>query len=323
MSLVIKTLGDFFSSFMLKLLAKSILLPLLIGSLIFAQTKDALADLLQTWGEQGLSLASDSWVLGFLTTLVPWLMFFTLVYLVILLMLDFYAESLVRWVNQKHYGIALHPSGQPWWMDIGANLLDFFKYLLLVSVTWPLLWVPLVNLLVPLIWQVALTRKPLLRASLSPFVGQNDMPQAMMQLQRPSRGWMLASSPLMWTGVFTLFMPFLQMILLSHLSLRYLAQQPNEDFKEQPMIQIIHQPSDNQLTQLGVRQWPIWEKEISQFPWFYDTEETCYILEGEVWVTPEGQSPQKIKQGDLVVFAQGLQCTWDIRQPIRKHYRFA
>ncbi|PVX25023.1 MAG: cupin, partial [Candidatus Bathyarchaeum sp.] len=34
--------------------------------------------------------------------------------------------------------------------------------------------------------------------------------------------------------------------------------------------------------------WPIWEKEESEFPWEYDDQETCRILEGKAVVkTPE------------------------------------
>lgn len=47
-------------------------------------------------------------------------------------------------------------------------------------------------------------------------------------------------------------------------------------------------PAPDRLAALGVTSWPIWTKEISTFPWIYDSEETCYFLEGEVVVTPEG-----------------------------------
>jgi len=40
-----------------------------------------------------------------------------------------------------------------------------------------------------------------------------------------------------------------------------------------------------ELDQQGVYEWPIWEKEASRFDWHYDTDETCYLLEGRVEVT--------------------------------------
>lgn len=79
-------------------------------------------------------------------------------------------------------------------------------------------------------------------------------------------------------------------------------------------------PSPAKLDVLGVEDWPVWEKEVSSFPWTYDQKETCYILEGEVVVTPEGGEPVTLRKGDLATFPAGMRCTWDIRAPIRKHY---
>lgn len=87
-------------------------------------------------------------------------------------------------------------------------------------------------------------------------------------------------------------------------------------------ITVERDPSENRLNQLGVSGWPIWSKEASRFPWTYDGMETCYLLAGEVIVTPEGGEPVKIGKGDLVTFPAGLSCTWDIRQAVRKHYSF-
>jgi uncharacterized cupin superfamily protein len=67
---------------------------------------------------------------------------------------------------------------------------------------------------------------------------------------------------------------------------------------------------------------PTWSKEVSEFDWQYDATETCLLLEGEVEVTtPEGDAVV-FGAGDLVTFPRGLRCTWHVRQPVRKHYRF-
>jgi len=87
-------------------------------------------------------------------------------------------------------------------------------------------------------------------------------------------------------------------------------------------ILLEHNPSPAKLEVMGVYDWPIWEKEASTFPWTYDSRETCYLLEGEAWVTPEGGKPVLIQEGDLVTFPAGMSCTWEIRAPIRKHYSF-
>ena len=87
-------------------------------------------------------------------------------------------------------------------------------------------------------------------------------------------------------------------------------------------ITVEHNPSAAKLEVMGVEEWPIWIKEVSEFPWAYDSAETCYILEGEVIVIPEGGEPVKINQGDLVNFPAGMSCTWKVQRPIKKHYKF-
>lgn len=80
-------------------------------------------------------------------------------------------------------------------------------------------------------------------------------------------------------------------------------------------------PSPEDLDRLGVATWPIWTKEISTFPWSYDVAETCYFLEGKVTVTPEDGEPVTVGAGDLVTFPAGMDCTWKVSEPVRKHYR--
>ncbi|MCL6434236.1 MAG: cupin domain-containing protein [Leptolyngbyaceae cyanobacterium HOT.MB2.61] len=87
-------------------------------------------------------------------------------------------------------------------------------------------------------------------------------------------------------------------------------------------IRIERQPNKETLEQLGVFRWPTWSKEISEFPWTYADQETCYFLEGEVIVTPDGGSPVQMGKGDLVTFPAGMSCTWKILKDVRKHYRF-
>ena len=48
----------------------------------------------------------------------------------------------------------------------------------------------------------------------------------------------------------------------------------------------------------------------------------CYFLEGSVVVTPENGEPVQIGKGDLVVFPEGMDCVWEIKEPVRKHYLF-
>lgn len=68
--------------------------------------------------------------------------------------------------------------------------------------------------------------------------------------------------------------------------------------------------------------WPIWEKEESEFPWKYEEQETCYIVEGSATVTTDTGETVSFKAGDWVVFESGLTCTWNIHERIKKHYAF-
>ena len=71
----------------------------------------------------------------------------------------------------------------------------------------------------------------------------------------------------------------------------------------------------------GVLNWPIWECEVSEFPWTYSEKESCYILKGEIEVTTDVETVS-IQPGDFVVFPQGLNCRWNVKAPVRKHYNF-
>ena len=89
-------------------------------------------------------------------------------------------------------------------------------------------------------------------------------------------------------------------------------------------IKVEHEPTAERLAELGVFGWPVWTKEVSEFPWFYDEQEVCYFLAGEIEVTPEtgDAAPVKAGKGDLVTFPKGLSCTWKVLADVRKHYRF-
>lgn len=87
-------------------------------------------------------------------------------------------------------------------------------------------------------------------------------------------------------------------------------------------INIERKPNHERLQELGISNWPIWTKEASEFPWTYDEQETCYFLEGDVVVTPDGGEPVQMGKGDFVTFPKGMSCTWKIKKGVRKHYQF-
>ncbi len=86
-------------------------------------------------------------------------------------------------------------------------------------------------------------------------------------------------------------------------------------------IKIEHMPDKEHLKRQGVFSWPVWTKEASEFPWKYDDKETCYFLEGNIIVVPDGGKPVEIGKGDFVTFPAGLSCIWKIREAVKKHYK--
>jgi len=61
---------------------------------------------------------------------------------------------------------------------------------------------------------------------------------------------------------------------------------------------------------------------VAEFPWSYESQEVCYILEGKATVTPDGGEPVEIEKGDIVTFPKGMSCRWNIKEGIRKHHDF-
>jgi uncharacterized cupin superfamily protein len=83
----------------------------------------------------------------------------------------------------------------------------------------------------------------------------------------------------------------------------------------------VERPSTERLEELGISAWSIWECEPSIFPWHYEQQETCYLLEGKVKVKTK-DSEMEFGRGDLVIFPEGLDCNWAVLEKVKKHYRF-
>jgi len=84
----------------------------------------------------------------------------------------------------------------------------------------------------------------------------------------------------------------------------------------------VEKPTEEKLLKLNIKSWPIWEKEVSQFDWEYDSIEECYFLEGQVTVATSSGNETSFGKGDFVIFPKGLSCTWKIKKPVKKHYNF-
>jgi len=84
----------------------------------------------------------------------------------------------------------------------------------------------------------------------------------------------------------------------------------------------VKKPTEKELVDLDIKSWPIWEKEESDFDWYYDDKEVCYFLEGKVEVELTDGKIIKIERGDLAIFPKGLSCKWHIKKKVKKHYNF-
>ncbi len=84
----------------------------------------------------------------------------------------------------------------------------------------------------------------------------------------------------------------------------------------------VTRPDGNEIESRKIKSWPIWEKEVSEFDWQYDSIEECLLLEGRVTVTAEDGTSIEFGAGDFVTFPKGLRCSWKITEPVKKHYNF-
>ncbi|MBN1391691.1 MAG: cupin domain-containing protein [Sedimentisphaerales bacterium] len=82
---------------------------------------------------------------------------------------------------------------------------------------------------------------------------------------------------------------------------------------------VVKKPSDAETKKC--KSWPIWKCEPSNFDWAYTEKETCLILEGKVTVSDDSGSVT-FGPGDLVIFPNGLECTWRVTEAVSKHYNF-
>ena len=88
----------------------------------------------------------------------------------------------------------------------------------------------------------------------------------------------------------------------------------------------VRKPTEDELASLGAPSWPTWGCEVSTFPWAYDAREVGSVLQGRVRGEgrdeDSGIEPAEFGPGDLVTFPKGLKVTWQVTEPVKKHYSF-
>ena len=82
---------------------------------------------------------------------------------------------------------------------------------------------------------------------------------------------------------------------------------------------IVKKPTEAEKADMKSK--PVWECGVSEFDWYYDSQETCLIITGEITVEYDGGSVS-FGAGDYVVFPEGLSCVWKVTKPVKKHYIF-
>jgi uncharacterized cupin superfamily protein len=62
----------------------------------------------------------------------------------------------------------------------------------------------------------------------------------------------------------------------------------------------------------------IWTCTPGRFKWFYDSDETLYLFEGEVILDENLPTERRVGPGDTVFFPAGSHAMWHVRKAVRK-----
>lgn len=63
----------------------------------------------------------------------------------------------------------------------------------------------------------------------------------------------------------------------------------------------------------------VWDCTAGRFNWYFDADETIYVIEGEVIITAEGQEPRSLRAGHAALFYAGTRSEWYVPEYVRKH----
>jgi uncharacterized cupin superfamily protein len=62
----------------------------------------------------------------------------------------------------------------------------------------------------------------------------------------------------------------------------------------------------------------IWDCTAGRFNWFYDVDETVYVIEGGVVVKDVAGTARRLSAGDTIFFPAGARAEWHVEEYIRK-----
>jgi uncharacterized cupin superfamily protein len=62
----------------------------------------------------------------------------------------------------------------------------------------------------------------------------------------------------------------------------------------------------------------LWDCTAGRFNWFYDVDETVYVIEGGVIVKDLAGASRRLSAGDTIFFPAGARAEWHVEEYIRK-----
>ena len=62
----------------------------------------------------------------------------------------------------------------------------------------------------------------------------------------------------------------------------------------------------------------VWDCSRGKFHWYYDVDETIYILEGSIVLKSDTMKPTRYSAGDVVFFKRGAHAEWQVDSYVRK-----
>jgi uncharacterized protein len=62
----------------------------------------------------------------------------------------------------------------------------------------------------------------------------------------------------------------------------------------------------------------IWDCTAGRFNWFYDIDETIYVLEGSVRIKDEKGNSRLVSAGETILFRAGSHAEWTVDKYVRK-----
>jgi uncharacterized cupin superfamily protein len=62
----------------------------------------------------------------------------------------------------------------------------------------------------------------------------------------------------------------------------------------------------------------VWDCTAGRFNWFYDMDETVYVLEGSVVIKDQTGVSRRVVSGETIVFHAGARAEWTVERYVRK-----